>query len=66
MSQATLVDTSSTAPAIRPDAGSFRPIAAISTTVTTKADEIGLESLMPTEMPLTMANTNTSATASSR
>ena len=36
-----LVETSSTVPAIRPTAGSWRPIAARRTTVTTKADEIG-------------------------
>ena len=66
MSQATLVETSSTVPAIRPTPGSARPSAAISTTATTKAEEIGLESLTPTEMPLTRANTNTRATASSR
>ena len=60
MSQATLVETSSTVPAIRPTPGSFRPIAAMSTIETTKAEEIGFESLMPSEMPLTSANTNTS------
>ena len=50
-------------PAISPTVGSFSPSAAISTTAVTKADEIGLLSLMPSEMPLTIANTNTSPTA---
>ena len=49
-----------------PRRGRCRPSAAIRTTVTTKAEEIGLESLMPSEMPLTIANTNTSATASTQ
>ncbi len=35
------------------------------TTETTNAEEIGLLSLTPTEMPFTIAKTNTSATASS-
>jgi hypothetical protein len=66
MSQATLVDTRSTVPAMRPTVGSFRPIEAMMTTVTTNAEEIGFWSLMPSEMPLTIANTNTSSTASTR
>ena len=66
MSQATLVETSSTVPAIRPTAGSFRPIAARMTIETTNADEIGFESLMPSEMPLTSANTITSPSATTR
>ena len=37
----------------------------MSTTLTTKAEEIGFESLMPTEMPFTSAKTKTSATAKS-
>ena len=41
MSQASLVDTSSTVAAIRPTIGSRSPIAAIRITVTTKAEEIG-------------------------
>jgi hypothetical protein len=43
--------------------GSFRPSAAISTTAVTKAELMGLLSLMPSEMPLTIANTNTSTMA---
>ena len=53
-------------PAMSPTAGSRRPRAAISTTATTKADETGLESLMPSEMPFTMAITNTRPTANAR
>ena len=66
MSQATLVETSSTVPAIRPTVGSLRPIAARITIETTKADEIGFESLMPSEMPLTSANTHTRPSATTR
>jgi hypothetical protein len=62
MSQATLVDTSSTVPPSGRRPGPSGRCAAISTTATTKADEIGFESLMPSEMPLTIANTNTSST----
>ena len=60
------MDTSSTVAAIKPIVGSFRPTAAIRMTVTTKAEEIGLESTMPTEIPFTIANTNTSSTAITR
>ena len=66
MSHATLVDTSSTVPAIRPTVGSFRPIDAMITTATTKADEIGFWSVMPSEMPFTIENTNTRITANTR
>jgi len=66
MSQAMLVDTSRIVPAMRPTMGSFSPSAAMRTTLTTKADEMGLESLIPCEMPFTTANTNTSATAKAR
>ncbi|MNL68310.1 hypothetical protein D3C87_1930190 [compost metagenome] len=65
MSHASAVETSSTVAAIRPIWGSRSPTAAIRITVSTKADEIGFASTMPTEMPLTSANTSTSATASS-
>ncbi len=66
MSQASLVDTSSTVAAIRPTVGSFSPIAAIRITVTTKAEEMGFWSTMPMEIPFTIANTNTSSTANTR
>jgi len=64
MSPATLQLTSRMPPAIRPTVGSFKPSAAISTTAVTKAELMGLLSLMPSEMPLTIANTNTSTMAS--
>src|SRR5438034_2190487 len=59
MSQASLVDTSSTVAAMSPMVGSLSPTAAIRMTVTTNADEIGFESTMPTEIPFTSANTKT-------
>ena len=46
--------------------GSLSPIVAIRITVTTNADEIGFWSTIPTEMPFTIANTNTSSTANTR
>ena len=58
MSAETLQATSSTPPAIMPTPGSLSPSAAISTMAVTNAAEIGVESLMPSEMPLTNANTN--------
>jgi hypothetical protein len=39
---------------------------AIRTTVTTNAEEMGFESVMPSDIPLTSANTNTSSTAITR
>jgi len=41
---------------MRPSIGSLRPMLARISTVTTKALEIGLESVRPREMPLTMTN----------
>ena len=66
MSHASLVATSSTVAAISPTVGSFNPTAAIRITVTTNAEEMGFWSTMPTEMPFTIANTNTSSTANTR
>ena len=66
MSHASLVETSSTVAAIKPIVGSLSPTAAIKMTVTTNADEIGFESVMPTEMPFTIANTNTNSTAKTK
>ena len=66
MSAATLVETSRIVPAIRPMPGSRRPTEAMTTMATTKAEEIGVESLMPRAMPLIIANTNTRPMASIR
>ena len=45
--------------------GERRPSADISSTETTKALEIGFQSEIPVEMPLTNTNRNTSASANS-
>ncbi|MCY1219168.1 hypothetical protein D9M72_311310 [compost metagenome] len=63
MSLASAVATSKTVAAISPTWGARSPAAAIRITDSTKADEIGFWSTMPTEIPLTSANTSTSSTA---
>ncbi len=49
-----------------PTVASFNPRVAMTSTLTTNADEIGFWSVRPSEMPFTIANTNTSPTASVR
>src|SRR4051812_42418415 len=66
MSTAVLQVMRRTAPHMRPTVGSVRPAAAISTTLTTKADEIGLLSVRPVEMPFTIAKTKHSPTTKTR
>ena len=51
---------------IRPVPASVRPIAASTKTVMTKALEIGLESEMPREMPLTSTKRNARPTHTAR
>ena len=53
MSTPTEQDTSSTLEAIKAVMGLFRPSADISNTDTTKALEMGLESVMPHDTPFT-------------
>ena len=51
-------------PAMRPTSGSVSPARAITVTPTTKAEEMGLESEMPTLMPFTSTKTEASSTPS--
>ena len=64
MSAPTTVLMSRIEPARSPTTGSMSPTSAITVTPTTKAEEIGLLSEMPTLMPFTSTKTEASSTPS--